>query len=259
MNPIIKNLVISNIFLFMLLEAHSGDVIKSNMPRPPQAGNNPVVIKTDPQGNNIAIWISATAGNASAIYGSLYSNGSWQAPDKISQDLKSVKFVMPVRPSLCCDAPMHAIVVWVALNETSQSTLYAAAYVPGTAPTKIDTISVGTNYLCCPSLCCIEPGRSLVVWQQDNNQGHDIIYKAEYAPDQDVPVTSVGQVYATDGSTQVQNPRIRRMSHHEALVIWREFEIPAFILENPYWDILHNFHHKPLGHYGRIKTASIIY
>lgn len=209
----------------LLTPWHTAWSHSKQVPRPTQAGTHVVRMANDQQGNTIAVWCQDTVDGKYAIYGSLYQNGTWNTADKLSPDYAiDIKLAKPISPQVCCDASLHAIVIWAAINEQSQPVLYATAYIPGTGPTKIDIITVGTKYIYFPSLCC-NAGKALMVWQQEDPEGHEAIYKAVYAPNQAVSITGPEKVYASDGTTHIMNPHVRCDATGKATVVWREGKI----------------------------------
>lgn len=224
MDAYIKYLM-STCAIAVLIPLQTNGTASQQIPRPPQAAGHAVHIVTDPQGNALAVWSQQTTGNQYANFGSLFQNGIWRTPNKISQDYsKDLNLAMPVTPQLCCDAVLHAIVIWAALDGLGNPALYGAAYIPGNAlPTPIK-ISNDAQYIQSPSIAFYATGKAIVVWKQDDTYGHDAIYKAVFAPEQGTPVTDLEQVYASDGTFVIIDPFISYNSTTgQAAVAWGQY------------------------------------
>lgn len=228
--------------LTLLIQLQAVTAHSKNVPRPSQAGNHIVHIVKDSLGNYMAVWCQDTTEEKYAIFGSVLKNGVWQAPDKISPDyIKDTRLVTPIAPHICSGAQLHAIVIWAGLDEKSQPVLYATVYVPGTVPAVIDIISGAAHYIWHPSLCSNTAGKALIVWQQDDTQGHDAIYKAVYMPDQSPRITGPDKVYATDGTTKISFSDVR-YDNGQATIMWYEHKINT--------DGAHIFNAQPLNNFG---------
>ena len=140
----------------------------------------------DPEGNPIAVWLQSI-GDLYAVYGSTYTNGQWKMPEQISNPftLYTNPSIQLVGPQLCCDAPGHAIVLWVAADIYGKNpVLYATGYTPGNqSPTNGDQVSIDATAIGgYPELCCDQKGHAILAWVQGDEDGNPVLYGAGYTP-----------------------------------------------------------------------------